>query len=310
MKLKKYKGNPILSPIRKHAWEAKMVFNPACYYKNGVHIVYRAMDRQGVSKFGYAFSKDGFRIDERLNYPIYEPEANFECHGCEDPRITKIGDRLYMVYAGFDERIAHVALASIKEEDFLNKKWNWKRHGEIFPKLLPFRGKDDKDAFLFPEKINGKWLLYHRVPPDIWLSYSTDLKEWSNHVVVAQPRPGFWDCMKIGGGGPPFKTKDGWIFIYHGVTYTPGKVWGDYKLGMMITELKNPEKIRYRSPKPILEPTEKYELASRKGGPNVVFTCGQVVKRGKVLVYYGGGDRAIGVAEGRVSDFLLGRREK
>jgi predicted GH43/DUF377 family glycosyl hydrolase len=116
--------------------------------------------------------------------------------------------------------------------------------------------------------------------------------------------------MKIGGGGPPFKTKDGWIFIYHGVTYTPGKVWGDYKLGMMITELKNPEKIRYRSPKPILEPTEKYELASRKGGPNVVFTCGQVVKRGKVLVYYGGGDRAIGVAEGRVSDFLLGRREK
>jgi predicted GH43/DUF377 family glycosyl hydrolase len=120
MKLKKYKGNPILSPIRKHAWEAKMVFNPACYYKNGVHIVYRAMDRQGVSKFGYAFSKDGFRIDERLNYPIYEPEANFECHGCEDPRITKIGDRLYMVYAGFDERIAHVALASIKEEDFLN----------------------------------------------------------------------------------------------------------------------------------------------------------------------------------------------
>lgn len=310
MKLKKFEGNPILSPIKEHGWEAKMVFNPAVYYNDGVHIVYRAMDREGISRFGYAFSKGGYGIDERLDHPIFVPEDNFECHGVEDPRITKIGDTLYMVYAGFDGVRAHVALATIQEEDFLNRNWKWERHGDIFPKKLPFRGKDDKDAFIFPEKVLDNWLLVHRVPPDIWFSYSQDLDRWIDHAVVALPRPGLWDNMKIGGGGPPFKTEVGWIFIYHGVTHTPGKAFGKYQLGVIITDLKNPEEVLYRSDEPILEPTEEYELARDASGPDVVFTCGQIVHDEKVLVYYGGGDTSIGVADAEISDFIPKRMRK
>jgi predicted GH43/DUF377 family glycosyl hydrolase len=303
MKLKKYEGNPILSPIKEHDWEAKMVFNPAIYSKDGVHIVYRAMDEKGVSRLGYAFSKDGYAIDERLSKPIFEPETEFESNGVEDPRITKIGDILYMVYTGFDGKQANVALATIKEDDFLNREWKWERHGDIFPRKLPFRGKDDKDAFLFPEKINGKWLLVHRVPPDIWYSYSPDLVNWTDHASVLKPRPGSWDSVKIGGGCPPIKTDNGWVFIYHGVSPRGKNFFGVYRLGIYATSLTNPEEIIYRSKKPILEPKERYELARVRGGPDVVFSCGHAILGDKVLVYYGGGDVAIGVAEAKLKDF-------
>lgn len=72
MKLKRYEGNPILTPIPEHEWESKVVFNCAVVYLDGkVHIVYRAGDKEDISRLGYAVSRDGFHVDERLSEPIY-----------------------------------------------------------------------------------------------------------------------------------------------------------------------------------------------------------------------------------------------
>src|SRR3989344_6217939 len=69
------KENPILKPIPEHWWESEAVFNPAALVYNGrVHLFYRALGRDGISRIGYASSKDGVHFDERLPYPVYAAE--------------------------------------------------------------------------------------------------------------------------------------------------------------------------------------------------------------------------------------------
>lgn len=302
--LKRFSGNPILKPIKEHAWEARCVFNCAAYHNNGVHIVYRGMGFEEVSSFGYAFSKDGYKIDKRLPEPIYTPQHDFEKRGCEDPRLTQLGDTLYMTYAGFNGKEAHLMMASIKVEDFLANKWNWERYGCILP-ALPVPNTDDKNACLFPEKINGKYILIHRIPPNIWISYSDNLTAWSDHKILARPRDGLWDGAKVGAGGPPIKTDKGWLFIYHGVAWKDKEKksgFGTYRLGMMLLDLDNPEKILFRSKQPILEPAQEYEAQGYVA--DVVFTCGTVQIGEELFCYYGGADTVICLATVRLEEFL------
>ena len=122
------KGIPSLCRSREHAWESQATFNPAAIYEGGkVHILYRAMSGDNTSVIGYASSPDGVDITERLADPIYIPREDFEQKkmpggnsGCEDPRITKIGDRIYMCYTAYDGMDPpRVAFTSIDVKDFL-----------------------------------------------------------------------------------------------------------------------------------------------------------------------------------------------
>ncbi len=65
--------------------------------------------KDNTSTVGLAVSRDGLHIDERLPDPIYVPREAFESKripggnsGCEDPRIVKIDDTLFMTYTGYD----------------------------------------------------------------------------------------------------------------------------------------------------------------------------------------------------------------
>jgi hypothetical protein len=76
--LHRTRQNPILAPIAEHAWENAAVFNPAAVYANGrVHLFYRAMGHDGISRIGYASSADGIHFDERLAEPAYSPTRGF-----------------------------------------------------------------------------------------------------------------------------------------------------------------------------------------------------------------------------------------
>ncbi len=76
---------------------------------------------------------------------------------------------------------------------------------------------------------------------------------------------------------------------------------GRYKVGDMLLDLKNPEKILHRAQEPILEPDMWYENDWK---PGIVYANGAVVKDGKLLVYYGGGDKYIGLASISLSELL------
>ena len=307
-KLRRFTGNPILKAIPDHHWESKYIFNPGVLRLEGkIYILYRACGEDEISHIGLAISSDGLHIDERLDSPIFEPEEEWERKGCEDPRLVLIGERIYMLYTAYSSIAAQIALASIDLKDFLNRRWNkWQRHGLAFP------GFDDKDATLFKDTFDGRYVMYHRIEPSIWISSSGQLDcPWprEDHRILMGPGAGMaWDGFKIGGGSEPIKTEYGWLLIYHGVDQS-----FVYRLGVLLVKLDDPGQLLYRSPNPILEPEEFYEV----GGegyyvPNVVFTCGAIPKVDKeilgeddeILVYYGAADTVACVATAKVSDLI------
>ncbi len=296
--LRRFEGNPIIAPIAEHAWESLATFNPAAIYEGGkIHILYRAMSGDKTSVIGYASSPDGVDITERLTDPIYIPRADFEQKknpggnsGCEDPRITKIDDRIYMCYTAYDGMSSpRVAFTSIGAKDFMKHQWKWSD-----PVLISPPNMDDKDAAVFPRKIDGKYIFLHRFNSEIWIDRVDDL-EFKNGAylggeVLMRPRDTAWDSKRIGISAPPIETPYGWLLLYHGIS----KRTAHYNVRAALLDLKDPSKILYRTHDPLLEPTPAYE---RQGiVPNVVFPCGGVVLRHQLYVYYGGADKVVGVA--------------
>ncbi len=294
--MKRYEGNPILQPIAENLWESKLVFNAAAILlKKRIHILYRAIGNDGISRIGYAGTTDGYHITDRSSIPIFEPKIKEEHQGCEDPRLSCFGEKIVMAYTALSEQdngqLPQIALTSITVEDLLDKSWQWNKRS------LPFRGIRNKDAVIFPRKVNGKYTMFHRIEPDICVAYSDDLERWYDIRSVFGPRIKSWDSWKVGAAGPPIELNEGWLMIYHGVNFE--KV---YSLGVALLDKKNPETILHRSEIPILFPVEDYERFGKV--PNVVFSCGNVVIDDKILVYYGGADSVLCVATYDTAELL------
>jgi len=316
--LEKLQENPIIKPIASHFWESKATFNPAAIYENGkVHLLYRAVGDSDVSVLGYAASSDGVTFDERSTSPVYVPRESFEVSstgndsflapffsggaygGAEDPRITKLDGRLYVTYVAYNGYDApRVAITSISEEDFNAKQWNWKK-----PVIISKPGEVNKNAAILPEKVGGKYVIYHRVYPDILVDYVDSLDFDGNTFLQGQfsigPRKRMWDSRKVGVGPPPFRTKYGWLMIYHAVDdRDPSR----YKMGAMILDEATPHRVLFRSKYPILEPEEQYENEGLKYG--VAYPCGAVTVNDDLFVYYGGADMVTCAARANLDEFL------
>lgn len=280
LKLKRDPRNPLLLPLSEHSWESRFIFNAAVVYDEKeklFHMIYRAMGVDDVSRIGYAISTDGVHFS-RLDKPVFSPDNDFETKGCEDPRLTKIGDEYYMLYTAYSKKGVRVSMASTK--NFIT----WKRYGVILP------DQNDKDAALFPEKVNGRYMLYHRIEPDVWVSFSDDLIHWTDHRVIMKPRKDRWDSLKVGIGAPPLKTSKGWLMLYHGVDVNNNV----YSLGFALFDLDDPTKLLKRVDEPILEPEEDFERFGQV--PNVVFSDAMIRYNKNYMVYYGGADNCIALA--------------
>lgn len=318
-RLIKHTKNPIISPRSENFWESKATFNPAAIFTQGkVHIIYRAIGDADMSMLGYASSSDGVHIDERLADPVYVPTQPFEYTGThpviphspyasggggfggiEDPRLTKIGNRLYMTYVAYDGcNPPRVALTSIVESDFLGKKWRWD-----IPVLISPPGVVDKNAVIFPERINGKFVIMHRIFPDILIDFVDSLDFDGRMFLKGQfaitPTKTGWDSRKIGAGPPPLKTDVGWLLIYHAVDDHDD---GSYKMGAMILDKYDPTRVVARTIHPILEPDQAYENVGYKAG--VAYPCGAVTIDDMLYVYYGGADTVTCVATAPLSSFI------
>jgi predicted GH43/DUF377 family glycosyl hydrolase len=290
-------GNPIIQPRPENPFEARATFNPAAIDLGGsVHILYRTMSKDNTSMIGYARSDDGITIDERLSVPVYEPRAEFEMKrgdpngnsGCEDPRVVLIDDRIYMTYTAYDGVHApRGAVTSIHTEDFLAKRFDtWTEPFLVTPDTI-----DDKDLAFLPEKVDGGFLLYHRIAGRICadiLPTLTPGTKVSRCIEIMGPRAGMWDAAKIGIACPPLKVPEGWLFFYHGVS-----TQNQYRVGVALLDASGTT-VLARAADPVFEAVEDYERLGEI--PNVVFPCGAVVRDDTILLYYGGGDRVLGVA--------------
>jgi beta-1,2-mannobiose phosphorylase / 1,2-beta-oligomannan phosphorylase len=340
LELKRAPQNPIMSP-RPYSWESRAVFNPGAILSDGrVHLFYRALGDDGVSRLGYASSRDGINFEDRLFYPVYFlketeltknnwaftspmfPAYNTSVYGsgggwggCEDPRAVLIDGNIYLTINIFDASNGwkwdsmRVAVVSIKEENLLNKKWIWENFS-----YLSLLGDRQKNWVLFPEKINGKFVLFHNLdkgdPDRVFISYVNKLDTSETPTVKDAPDPQVlpdhivaWHKRTRSAASPPIKTKDGWLLLYHAMDKEDDN---RYKLGAMLLDLKDPSKVLYRAQRPILEPDEWYENDWK---PGIIYANGSVVIGENLFVYYGGGDKYIGVASIKVLDLIRGLKE-
>ncbi len=327
IKLKRVKENPVLSPNKNIEWESKAVFNPgAILIDDKVHLLYRAIGEYDtyISRIGLATSSDGINFERKNKVPIIKPQEDYDRWACEDPRVTKVDDTFYITYVALEQRIKeggkptydiihnlNSQTALVTTKDFVK----FERHGIITPK-----NSDNRDVVIFPEKINGKFAILHRphrwcknwfndprskemdvsIPvtfeelpqrPATWISYSSDLKNWSEHKLLI--RSSHENDEKTGPGAPPIKTDEGWLLIYHHVKKdNNGKIIYTAKTAML--DLENPRKIIAKIPYPILEPKEDYEVNGDVN--NVVFPTGSFIRNGTLSVYYGTADKYCGLA--------------
>lgn len=327
MKLNEYKGNPILSANPKNKWEDLCVLNPAVIYDSKSQefvMLYRAAGKDDIMHhiyLGLAKSKDGFNFDRVSDEPNLAPTPNSPDEGCvEDPRLVKIGDWYYLTYASRPYAPGRYWLDEPKpwfnppKEGPNYLKWNnsltylaitqdfktYKKLGRITDSR-----EDDRDVFIFPEIINGYFYRFSRPlynykdygldNPGILIAKSSDVMEWRDPIVFAKGET-WWEDLKIGGSCPPLRVKEGWLFLYHGVS-SKDKM---YRVGAMLLDLNDPTKIIARTKEPILEP--KKEEGSMYSG--CVFPTGNVIKDGILYVYYGINDKYVGVATAPIDEFI------
>lgn len=323
IELAKVSCNPVMTPSSSHYWEAEAVLNPAAVHLgNRVHLLYRAIGGDGISRLGYASTQNNIVIDERLPYPAYVAQnprnpmsarryspalypSGGSWGGCEDPRMVAIDDKVYVTFSIFDGwDFIRMAVISIDKMDFLMKKfsnWSW-------PTLLSKPGEIHKNWVLFPEKIDGKFAILHSVSPKVEIAYRDSLEaigatepyieSWRGARDAKVVNGGAWDTFVRGAGPPPLRTEKGWLLFYHAIdARDPHR----YKLGAMLLDLHDPSTVLYRSSVPILMPDESYE---NEGKPGVVYACGAVIRDGMLYVYYGGADKVVCVAFAPLSRFL------
>jgi predicted GH43/DUF377 family glycosyl hydrolase len=170
----------------------------------------------------------------------------------------------------------------------------WERVGYVVTR------EDNKDHVLFPRKINGRYTLFHRRRPQVWLAYSEDLVHWpaEDMAPVYGPRTeNRWDNNSVGSNGVPIETPHGWLVLNH--AYDENHV---YRLGVILLDLEDPTKVIHRPTEPIFWPEELWEL--RGDVPNVVFSCANPVVDGSVYVFYGGADHVVGLATCRLDELV------
>ena len=289
---KRASDTPILSP-QGEGWESAGTFNPAVVFYHGKFVMlYRAQDRTGTSRLGYAESTDGIHF-QRAIAPGLSPLAPYERGGgVEDPRLVEFDGVYYLTFTAFNKKDAQLCLASSRD------LVHWQRLGIILP---AYKGKWNvgwtKSGAIVPEKIDGKyWMYFLGTSADkndqMGLAYSTDLTHWTEALdtPVLPVRPGKFDSRVAEPGPTPILTNQGIILIYNGAD---DKLV--YRTGYAIFDRKDPRHLLSRSSEPIFSPEKDWEKVGQV--PNVVFVEGAAPQGDHYLFYYGGADKYVGVAQ-------------
>lgn len=304
--------------------------------RKGTLLLYpRDVAAGNISRVGLVRESGAAEQFERLGFAL-EPQAPYELrphpgYGCEDPRVSFIEalDRYVMTYTAFGPEGPRIAVA------LSNDGYEWERVGLLQFSRPGMHIGDDKDAAFFPEPVlspGGVMSLafYHRpmlhlsavdgraaipmiekmpfadresirmgyIPLDAVLADRTKLLDVAESVLVMSP-DAQWGSLKLGCGTPPVRIAEGWMSLFHAVDVLDAqgaKPKFRYSAGIMIHDAQHPEKIVYRSPKPVLTPETSEET---KGiVDNVVFPTGidprPDLGERTFDVYYGMADYKIG----------------
>lgn len=284
----RYTENPITkrNPVKNVA----RIFNSAVMPYEGKYIgVFRGEQNNGISYIYLGRSDDG------INWNFEENKIDFRDENGEpfmpkyayDPRLVKVEDTYYIIWC---QDFYGAAIGMAKTKDF-------KTFTRLENPFLPY----NRNAVLFPRKINGNFMMLSRPSDsghtsfgDIFISESPDMVYWGRHRHVMGKSDEWWENLKIGGGAAPIETSEGWLMFYHGVVNTcNGYV---YSIGGAILDIDEPSKVKYRCENFLLTPQEWYEERGFVG--NVCFPCATIhdSETGRIAIYYGAADSYVALA--------------
>jgi predicted GH43/DUF377 family glycosyl hydrolase len=233
--------------------------------------------------------------------PVISCGTGLDRLGCEDPRIVPFEGGYYIFYCAYDGMMARTGVAYT--DDFVN----YVKLG-VVPNPYP-----DKDAFIFPRRIDGKVAFVHRVPPAIQIDFFDSIgaiflpESWDGygerleHSNVIHGVHHF-EQIRVGGGVPPIETELGWLMLYHGVDQAR-----HYHIGAALLDLEDPHRIVARLPYPLLSPAAPYETIGDYSG--CVFPQGHYLEGGELFVSYGAADRCTAIAKISFTDLLEALRD-
>jgi predicted GH43/DUF377 family glycosyl hydrolase len=205
-------------------------------------------------------------ISERVIFPITDSQSN----GIEDARFVEFNDGdtkiFYATYTAYNGRAIRSEL--IETHDFVTFK------------MTPLAGSAarNKGMALFPRKIAGRYAMIARQDNEnLHLIYSDDLYTWEDGAPMLRPHfP--WEFVQIGNCGSPIELDEGWLLLTHGV----GAV-RKYAIGAVLLDKTDPSKVLGRSREPLVHP----EPTEREGYvPNVVYTCGAIRFKDRIVLPY------------------------
>lgn len=296
----RHRENPIIG--RNPLPEVSRIFNSAVLPYEGEFVgVFRGEQRDGVPHIYFGKSRDALHWEfeaEKIKF-IDKNGKSFQPLYAYDPRLVKVEDTYYAIWC---QDMYGAAIGMAKTKDF-------KTFTRLENPFLPY----NRNAVLFPRKINGNYVMLsrpcdngHTAFGDIFISESKDLEFWGRHRHVMGKSENWWENLKIGGGAAPIETDRGWLLFYHGVVNTcNGYV---YSVGAAILDIDQPSKVLHRCTNYVLAPEEWYE--ERGFVPNVCFPCAALhdSESGRIALYYGCADSYVGIAYTTVAeiyDYIL-----
>ena len=228
------------------------------------------------------FMDMNYELDSAQPIPINEqvlfPTASGESMGMEDVRFVQFQDATqscyYGTYTAYNGKQIRTQL--IETNDFKQ----YRVHTLNGPAI------SDKGMALFPEKVNGKYVMISRQGGEnINIMFSDDLYYWEKFQVLMEPRY-TWEFVQLGNCGSPVKTDKGWLLLTHGVG-----AMRKYVISAILLDLLDPTQIIGRLDKPLIEADE----TEREGYvPNVVYTCGFMRHGDLLMIPYAVSDSATG----------------
>lgn len=205
-----------------------------------------------------------------ISHWVIFPASPTEKNGIEDARFVRFTDddgsfRYYATYTAYDGKVIQPQLI---ETDFKNFKMI----------TLNGRAVQNKGMALFPRKVNGRFAMLSRQDNEsIHIMYSDNSHFWHESKRIVSPKYN-WEFVQIGNCGSPIETEFGWLVLTHGVG-----PFRQYAIGALLLDRNDPSQVIGRLSEPLLMST----AGTRDGYvPNVVYSCGSMIHKEKLIVPY------------------------
>ena len=282
----RYAGNPLLTPTS-NEWEGRNAYNPGVMFDNGMfRMLYRGQAATMRSQIGYAESADGitFKRDATPLIPATEPYEG--TYGNEDPRLYKLDDTYYTFITGNVPGTRKIALCEATSKDGRN----WTKLGII--ETGTKNGAVLCDAHATPVKVNGKYVMYIG-DQKMGVCYSDDMLKWGPITWIDMGFPKGWTkpyepCYAV--TNLPGRPDDVVLFIAGRLN---GKNRWYYAISEYLFKKADLDHPADKLDDCILKPAEPYESGEFK---NCLWMNSIIEHDGQWWMYYGAGDRNIGLA--------------